>query len=82
MTEMIQILTELMDRPCEWEELSRTPSGYGELPHQYLDSTKIRNEVAWEPKKELRQGLLETVEWYRTNKVELRPLYLAEIRAR
>jgi CDP-glucose 4,6-dehydratase len=80
--EMMQIITELMQRPCEWEELCRTPSGYGELPHQYLDSTKIAKELGWAPKRELRQGLLETVRWYTNNKDRLRPLYLPEIRAR
>jgi CDP-glucose 4,6-dehydratase len=36
-----------------------------EIPHQYLDSTKARRELGWEPRFELRQGLERAVDWYR-----------------
>jgi CDP-glucose 4,6-dehydratase len=36
----------------------------GEIDRQYLDSTKIRERVGWEPKVDLREGISRTLEWY------------------
>ncbi|MGA9370555.1 MAG: NAD-dependent epimerase/dehydratase family protein [Solirubrobacterales bacterium] len=36
----------------------------GEIERQYLDSTKIRTEIGWEPRVELREGIRRTLEWY------------------
>lgn len=36
-----------------------------EIPHQYLDAEKARNEFGWKPRYTLEQGLKETIEWYR-----------------
>jgi CDP-glucose 4,6-dehydratase len=36
----------------------------GEIDRQYLDSTKIRERIGWEPRVELREGLSRTLEWY------------------
>jgi CDP-glucose 4,6-dehydratase len=36
----------------------------GEIERQYLDSSKIRAEIGWEPVVELREGLGRTLDWY------------------
>lgn len=36
-----------------------------EIPHQYLDPSKAMRELRWEPRFTLRQGLEQTVDWYR-----------------
>jgi len=44
----------------------------GEIERQYLNSTKIRAEIGWEPSVELRDGLGRTLDWYRAHP-EVRP---------
>ena len=44
----------------------------GEIDRQYLDSTKIRERIGWEPEVELREGLGRTLEWYAAHP-EVRP---------
>ena len=36
-----------------------------EIPHQYLDPSKATRELGWQPRFTLRQGLEQTVDWYR-----------------
>ena len=38
-----------------------------EIPAQFLDSTRAREELAWRPEVGLEEGLLRTAEWYRTH---------------
>lgn len=45
----------------------------GEIDRQYLDSTKIRERIGWEPRVELREGLSRTLEWYGSHP-EVRPV--------
>jgi CDP-glucose 4,6-dehydratase len=44
----------------------------GEIDRQYLDSTKIRERIGWEPQVDLRDGLKRTLEWYEVHP-EVRP---------
>jgi CDP-glucose 4,6-dehydratase len=44
----------------------------GEIDRQYLDSTKIREGIGWEPAVDLREGLERTLEWYGSHP-EVRP---------
>lgn len=44
----------------------------GEIARQYLDSSKIRAEIGWEPQIELREGIRRTLDWYRSHP-EVRP---------
>lgn len=37
----------------------------GEIPRQYLSSKKAREMLQWKPTFSLREGLLETIEWYK-----------------
>jgi CDP-glucose 4,6-dehydratase len=45
----------------------------GEIDRQYLDSSKIREEIGWEPAVDLREGIRRTIEWYAAHP-ELRPV--------
>jgi CDP-glucose 4,6-dehydratase len=44
----------------------------GEIDRQYLDSTKIRERIGWEPRIDLREGLRSTLDWYAAHP-EVRP---------
>jgi CDP-glucose 4,6-dehydratase len=44
----------------------------GEIDRQFLDSTKIRERIGWEPRVDLREGLEQTLEWYAAHP-EVRP---------
>ena len=44
----------------------------GEINRQYLDATKIREQIGWQPRVELRDGLARTIEWYASHP-EVRP---------
>ena len=37
---------------------------FKEIPDQYLDSTRVKEEIGWEPKHTLETGLKKTVDWY------------------
>ncbi len=39
----------------------------GEIDRQWVDSSKLRERCGWEPRVDLEQGLLRTIEWYREN---------------
>lgn len=39
---------------------------HGEIKHQYLSAKKARTELNWSPHFSVEDGLLETVDWYRT----------------
>jgi CDP-glucose 4,6-dehydratase len=45
----------------------------GEIDRQYLDSTKIRERIGWEPQVDLREGLKRTLEWYEAHP-DVRPV--------
>jgi CDP-glucose 4,6-dehydratase len=45
----------------------------GEIDRQYLDSTKIREQIGWQPKVELWDGIQRTLDWYGAHP-EVRPV--------
>jgi CDP-glucose 4,6-dehydratase len=49
---------------------SGNPSG--EIDRQYLDASRIRREIGWEPEVELHDGLRRTLDWYEAHP-EVRP---------
>jgi CDP-glucose 4,6-dehydratase len=53
---------------------SGSPSG--EIDRQYLDSTKIRDLIGWQPRLDLREGLARTLDWYAAHP-EVRPAVAA-----
>jgi nucleoside-diphosphate-sugar epimerase len=38
------------------------------IPVRLVDVSRIKNEVGWEAKTSLREGLEKTIEWYKNNK--------------
>jgi CDP-glucose 4,6-dehydratase len=69
--EVIDLICELGPGEVEPDyQGSGNPSG--EIDRQYLDSTKIRERIGWEPRVDLREGLERTLEWYAAHP-EVRP---------
>jgi CDP-glucose 4,6-dehydratase len=72
--EVIDLICELGPGEVEPDyQGSGNPSG--EIDRQYLDSTKIRERIGWEPQVDLREGLKRTLEWYEAHP-EVRPFML------
>ena len=70
--EVIDLICEL--GPGETEpDYHGTGNPSGEIDRQYLDSTKIREQIGWEPSVDLREGLSRTLEWYGAHP-EVRPV--------
>ena len=70
--EVVDLICEL--GPGEIEPDYRgTGNPSGEIDRQYLDSTKIRERIGWEPGVDLREGLSRTLEWYGAHP-EVRPV--------
>jgi CDP-glucose 4,6-dehydratase len=70
--EVVSLICEL--GPTEVEPDYRgsgNPSG--EIDRQFLDSTKIREQVGWEPRIDLREGIERTIDWYAAHP-EIRPV--------
>ncbi len=45
----------------------------GEIDRQYVDPTKLRETVGWEPAVDLEDGIARTIEWYREHPESLAP---------
>ncbi len=45
----------------------------GEIDRQYVDPSKIRERIGWEPSVDLEEGLGRTIEWYREHPESLAP---------
>ena len=61
--EMVQAVLEAVGRP-DLEPIILGQAEH-EIRHQYLDASKARRVLGWEPRWSLEEGLRETVEWYR-----------------
>jgi CDP-glucose 4,6-dehydratase len=73
--EIVDLICELGPGEVEADYLGAgNPSG--EIERQYLDSSKIRAEIGWEPTVELRDGLDRTLAWYAAHP-EVRPVVSA-----
>jgi CDP-glucose 4,6-dehydratase len=69
--EVIDLICEL--GPGEVEPDYRgTGNPSGEIDRQFLDSTKIREQIGWQPGVDLRDGLEKTLDWYSAHP-EVRP---------
>ena len=64
-TDVVQLLLRLMDR-TELEPLILNEASH-EILRQYLDCTRARDVLGWHPTRTLEEGLLATIEWYRTH---------------
>jgi CDP-glucose 4,6-dehydratase len=69
--EVIDLICELGPGDVE-PDYRGTGNPSGEIDRQYLDSTKIRERIGWEPRVELREGLGRTLDWYAAHP-EVRP---------
>jgi CDP-glucose 4,6-dehydratase len=61
--EVIDLICELGPGDVE-PDYQGTGNPSGEIDRQYLDSTKIREEIGWQPQVELREGIQRTLDWY------------------
>jgi CDP-glucose 4,6-dehydratase len=69
--EVVELICELGPHQVEPDYRGAgTPTG--EIERQYLDSTKIRTEIGWDPRVELREGIRRTLDWYDAHP-EIRP---------
>jgi CDP-glucose 4,6-dehydratase len=69
--EVVELICELGPGAIE-PDYRGTGNPSGEIDRQYLDSTKIRERIGWEPRVELRDGIRLTLEWYAA-RPDLRP---------
>jgi CDP-glucose 4,6-dehydratase len=70
--EVVELICELGPGDVE-ADYRGTGNPSGEIDRQYLDSTKLRERTAWEPKVDLREGIRMTLEWYAAHP-EVRPV--------
>jgi CDP-glucose 4,6-dehydratase len=64
--EMVERILALCGRADLTPEILGAASG--EIPHQYLDSSRARAMLGWEPRFSLDEGLKRTIAWYRQAK--------------
>ncbi|MGO8673088.1 MAG: dTDP-glucose 4,6-dehydratase [Capsulimonadaceae bacterium] len=70
--QMVEIILALMDKPQDWYDHVKDRPGHD--MRYAIDSTKIREELGWQPQhKSLHDGLVATIEWYRANEQWWRP---------
>jgi CDP-glucose 4,6-dehydratase len=62
--EVVELIARLADTGVE-PDIRGTGNPEGEIDRQYVDPTKIRELVGWEPEVDLEEGLRRTIEWYR-----------------
>ena len=59
---IVSLLLELLDSDVQPIVLNQATH---EIREQYLDSALARTRLGWQPRRTLRDGLLETIDWYR-----------------
>src|SRR5258708_40215737 len=72
--EVIDLICELGPGDVD-PDYQGTGNPSGEIDRQYLDSTKIREQIGWEAQVELGEGLQRTLDWYGAHP-EVRPASL------
>ena len=77
--EVIGLLQTLLGTNIPPVGLPRVWDAFIELPHQYLDSERVRKEIGWEATMGFKSGLNATIEWYKKHWHDLKPLYEPEI---
>jgi CDP-glucose 4,6-dehydratase len=69
--EVVELICELGPSDVEPDYRGGGNPG-GEIDRQYVDATRIRQEIGWEPEVELHEGIRRTLEWYSAHP-EVRP---------
>jgi len=59
--EIINRISRILKSPIKTKILNKTKT---EIPKQYLDGSKIKQIIGWEPKTGFEQAILETYDWY------------------
>jgi CDP-glucose 4,6-dehydratase len=70
--EVVELIARLAGTDTEPRILG-TGNPAGEIDRQYVDPTKIREVVGFEPRVELEEGIRRTIEWYRAHPVVRAP---------
>jgi len=70
--QVVEKILEIMNKPRDLMEFVEDRPGH-DLRYS-LDSSKIRKELNWRPKRNFEEALRETVEWYSNNEWWWRPL--------
>jgi len=70
---IVELILELMDKePTDYEHVNDRA---GHDMRYAIDATKLRTELGWQPKyTNLKDGLKQTIDWYRTNETWWQPL--------
>jgi CDP-glucose 4,6-dehydratase len=63
--EVVELIADLSGSGIEPDFRGAAGSPAGEIDRQYVDSAKLRELCGWRPRVGLRDGLAETIEWYR-----------------
>ena len=62
--ELTKLILKIMNSNLEPNILNEANK---EIKHQYLDGSKIKRILNWEPKHNIEEGLTKTIEWYKNN---------------
>jgi CDP-glucose 4,6-dehydratase len=63
---VVEVIARLAGTGVE-PDVRGTGNPAGEIDRQYVDPTKIRELVGWQPEVDLEEGLRRTIEWYRAH---------------
>ena len=65
MRDLATMILDLLDNPiaAKFGELPERPT---EIPRMFCDNTRARELLGWKPQHTLRNGLENTIEWYRS----------------
>jgi len=61
-TEIVDRICKVLDSPVKVEILDQAKA---EIPKQYLDGSKIKNTIGWEPKSVFEEAIKRTFDWYK-----------------
>ncbi len=70
--DVVALISRLADTGVE-PEIRGQGNPAGEIDRQYVDPTKLRETVGWEPSVGLEEGLTRTIAWYREHPESLAP---------
>ena len=65
--EVISAIAETLDRP-DLIQLGALPDRENDPPVLIADVRRLRDEVGWQPRYDLEQGILKTIEWWKTHR--------------